>query len=249
MAKSNHILALADAALSGDRARIEAACKCISSNEKDSSSLKVQIDKLLGRSKRLYSTDSELVPAEIRNFVLHVEPEKTLCDIALQENINKIVNDFIKERSSVDTLLKYNLVASNKLLLSGPPGNGKTSLAGAIASELNLPFLVLDFSTVVTSALGSTASNIAKVFRSISNQPCVFFVDEMETMLSERSGLKNKNDVGEIARIVSALLLEIDRLDNRVVLIGATNHIEMLDRAVVRRFNHNLVLSKPNKDM
>ncbi|MGR5365772.1 AAA family ATPase [Photobacterium damselae] len=249
MAKSNDIYALAAAALSGNRKGVETACKVITSKERDSSTLKRQIDRLLERSSSKFSMDGNTLPMDLRGLVLHVEPAKSVSDIVLSADIESKLSQFMKERRNIDALHSFNLPASNKLLLSGPPGNGKTSLAGAIANELGLPFFVLDFSAVISSHLGETGSKIAKAFRNASNMPCVLFIDEMETVLSERAGQNNKQDVGEVARIVSTLLQEIDRMSDQVVLIGATNHVEMLDRAVVRRFDYHWLLDLPSDDV
>lgn len=247
MAKSNDIYALVASALTGNRKGIEAACKVIASKERDSSTLKRQIERLLACSTSQFTLGENLLPTELRGLVLQIEPSKTLSDIVLSSLIESQLNQFMKERKNIEALQNLNLSASNKLLLSGPPGNAKTSLAGAIAHELNLPFFLLDFSRVISSHLGETGSKIAKVFRNVSNMPCVLFIDEMETVLSERAGQNNKHEVGEVSRIVSTLLQEIDRMSGQVVLIGATNHIEMLDRAVVRRFDSHWVLEQPSE--
>lgn len=85
--------------------------------------------------------------------------------------------------------------------------------------------------------MGETGAKITKLLGGLAGQPCVLFLDEMETILAERSGNPERSDVGEQARIVSTLLLAMDRLDSRILFVGATNHPDMLDRAVRRRFD------------
>nr|WP_229650105.1 ATP-binding protein [Vibrio splendidus]MCC4882559.1 ATP-binding protein [Vibrio splendidus] len=245
MAVANDVYALASSALRGDRQKIESICKIIMAKEKDSSGLKVSLRKLLQQHDRQFTLNSEELPAELRGSVMKVEPSLTRHELAIADDIDTQLTEFLAEQEHIDGLLDFGLIASNRILLSGPPGNGKTSLAGAIAKELDLPFLVVDFANVIDSHLGCTGAKIAKIFRSASSMPCVLFLDEMETLLSERGGNGKQQEVGEIARIVSTLLLEIDRLSSQVVLIGATNHFEMLDVAVARRFNHHWVMAEP----
>ena len=189
------------------------------------------------------------MPADIRGLLLQMMPNHTLHDVVLQENVAVELTRFLEEWAHGEKIREAGFSVPNRVLLSGPPGNGKTTLAGAIADALDLPFLMVDFSTVLSSYLGETGSKLAKIFRGLSNTSCVLFLDEIETVLSERSGSQGKHDVGEMARVVSSLLLEVDRLPNQVVLIGATNHPEMLDRAVVRRFDHHWELPAPDESV
>ncbi|MCG9576082.1 ATP-binding protein [Vibrio tubiashii] len=252
MAKSNDLLALANAGLRGDKALVVKICKSIISNESCANTLKVslsrQLEQMTKNPHTKYLLSEQLVPNQLKGLVVQCEPEKALQDLVLPLDVKPELDAFLEEQINNDVLQSFNLVASNRVLLSGPPGNGKTSLAEALANELKLPFLTVDFSKVISSHLGSTGENIAKVFRNASGSPCVLFIDEMETLLSERAGVGGRQDVGEAARIVSTLLLEIDRMSDQVVLVGATNHIEMLDRAVVRRFDYHWELGMPSEE-
>lgn len=246
MATADNIVALATAALDNDRQRIVSMCRVIAASEREGSALRSRMDKILDRVARGGISPGELVPADIRNLLLQVSPQYPLQDVVLPGTVAIELERFLEEHAHGKKIREAGFSVPNRLLLSGPPGNGKTTLAGAIADALALPFLVLDFSAVLSSYMGETGAKLAKVFRGLANTPCVLFVDEMETVLSERSHSDGKSDVGEIARVVSSLLLEIDRLPNQVVLIGATNHLEMLDRAVVRRFDHHWILPTPD---
>lgn len=244
MARANDVLALASWALKGDVDRVRLACKAIVANEKPESSLRQSMSRLLQQPTANGVFLSDLLPPDIKNLVIQIDPKLPLSDVILPREVDVELVQFIKEREHAEVLRSAGLDAPHRILLSGPPGNGKTALAGAIATTLNKPFFVLDYSKAMGSHLGETGGNLAKVFRSLATTPCVLFIDEMETVLAERNG--SRDDVGEMARIVSSLLLEIDRLPSEVVLIGATNHSEMLDRAVVRRFEHHWELPAPS---
>lgn len=248
MAKWQDVLNLSRFALEGNRDQVINVCRCIVANEPDNSSLKDQIKRLLSRAPSMLALE-ELVPRDLKGLVLPIEPGMTLADTELPISVRNELSVFLEEQAHSEAIHATGLPVPHKVLLSGPPGNGKTTLAGAIARELNLPFFVVDFSAVVSSYLGESGSKFAKIFRGIVEKPSVLFLDEMETVLAERAGHGNSTDVGEVKRIVSTLLMEIDRLPDHVILIGATNHEEMLDRAVVRRFDFHWALPAPDENM
>jgi SpoVK/Ycf46/Vps4 family AAA+-type ATPase len=130
------------------------------------------------------------------------------------------------------------------MLLAGPPGNGKTSLAEAIADALSAPFLVVRYEAVIGSYLGETAQRIGQVFEHARSRQCVLFFDEFDAIGKERGDL---HETGEIKRVVSSLLLQIDALPSYVVVVTASNHPELLDRAVWRRFQIRLELPMPKQ--
>ncbi|HEX7668065.1 MAG TPA: ATP-binding protein, partial [Polyangiaceae bacterium] len=130
----------------------------------------------------------------------------------------------------------------HRLLFIGPPGNGKTSLAEAIAGELSLPLLRVRYDAVIGSYLGETASRLARLFDHVRTRQCVLFFDEFDALGKERG---DEHETGEIKRVVNSLLLSIDALPSYVVVIGASNHPELLDRAVWRRFQVRIELPPP----
>jgi AAA+ superfamily predicted ATPase len=127
-------------------------------------------------------------------------------------------------------------------LLAGPPGNGKTSLAEAIAHELAVPLLVVRYESVIASYLGETAVRLSRLFEQVRTRQCVLFFDEFDVVGKERGDI---HETGEIKRVVSSLLLQVDALPTYVVVLTATNHPELLDRAVWRRFQLRLKLPPP----
>lgn len=244
MARADDVFALAQAATTGERERVLSAVRVIAANEPATSTLKERLNRLLQRTATSAATP-ELLPRELAGLVLLLPTPRALADVQLPEDVLAGVRNFLRQQKHAEALMDAGLGCAHKLLLSGPPGNGKTTLAGAIAHELGLPLFCADFSALLSSFMGETGAKIAKVFRGIST-PAVLFLDEMETLLPERAGVGNFVDLGEVRRVVSTLLLEIDRLPPHIILVGATNHAEMLDRAVVRRFDYQFDLPAPN---
>jgi AAA+ superfamily predicted ATPase len=126
----------------------------------------------------------------------------------------------------------------------GPPGNGKTSLAEAIAEGLAVPFFIVRYETMIGSFLGETAGRLKRVFDYARTTPCVLFFDEFDAVGKERG---DTHETGEIKRVVTSLLMQIDDLPSYVVVVAATNHAELLDRAVWRRFELRLSLPAPDE--
>ena len=131
--------------------------------------------------------------------------------------------------------------SSFSLLLYGPPGCGKTTIANFIAKEAGLPIVTARLDTIVSSLLGSTSKNIRKIFEFANSKPCVFFIDEFDAIAKARD---NEHEHGELKRVINSLLQSIDQFDN--ILIAATNHSEILDSAVWRRFNTIVKVEKPS---
>ena len=169
-------------------------------------------------------------------------PRKQLSDLYLEKALLSSCTELIEEQARADLLRANGLEPRHRLLLIGPPGNGKTSLAEAIAYELALPFFTVRYDSVVTSFLGETAQRLKRLFDYVKTQPCVLFFDEFDAIGKERGDI---HETGEIKRVVTTLLLNIDALPSYCVLIGATNHPELLDKATWRRFELRLKLGKP----
>lgn len=152
----------------------------------------------------------------------------------------------VREHQRADELAKFKLAPRHKVLLYGPPGNGKTLLAEALAKELDVPFLPVKYGGLVESYLGQTGKNMQQVFEYAAGGPCVVFMDEFDGVAIDRG---DSQDVGEIRRVTNQLLLQMDRLPASCVFIAATNAETLLDRAVHRRFDFVMELPAPTADL
>ena len=178
-------------------------------------------------------------------MVLEVIPRKTLSDIILSETLRKAIHDLVEEHHRSDLLRSYNLQPRHRILPIGAPGNGKTSLAEALAQALMVPLVVVRYDGLITSYLGETATRLRRLFEFAHTRRCVLFFDEFDTLGKERGDI---HETGEIKRVVSSLLLHVDDLPSHVIVISATNHPELLDRAVWRRFQLRLELPLPTRE-
>lgn len=174
--------------------------------------------------------------------VFELSPERTLDDLILPGHVRLAIDELVEEQHRGDLLRSYNLEPRHRVLLVGPPGNGKTSLAEAMSTALLVPLLSVRYEAVVASYLGETSSRLQRLFDYARTRHCVLFFDEFDTLGKERG---DEHETGEIKRVVSNLLLQIDRLPSYVVVVTATNHPELLDRAVWRRFQLRLELPAP----
>lgn len=171
-------------------------------------------------------------------------PRRRLNDLVLPEAVRSAVDELIEEQQRTEVLRAHGLEPRHRVLLTGPPGTGKTSLGEAIAEALLLPLLVVRYEEVIGSYLGETASRLAAVFAFARTRRCVVFFDEFDAVAKERG---DEHETGEIKRVVSSLLMQVDVLPSHAVIVAASNHPELLDRAVHRRFELRLELPMPGK--
>lgn len=169
--------------------------------------------------------------------------EKTLV---YNPSVRKQIDEFIVSYKESDRLASYGLNIPSTLLLYGPPGCGKTELASFIAKELGIPIVIARLDTLISSYLGSTSKNIRMLFEYAAKNPCILFLDEFDAIAKLRD---DKNEQGELKRVVNSLLQNIDFINEKSILIGATNHENLLDKAIWRRFSTRLHINYPNSDI
>lgn len=180
-----------------------------------------------------------------KELFYEITPERNLSSLVLPEKVKAQVQELVEEQHRSELLHAHNLRARNRILLAGPPGNGKTTLAEALASELMYPLIVIRYETLVGSYLGETSSRLKSVLDYARTQRCVLFFDEFETLGKERG---DTHETGEIKRVVSSLLLQLDDMPDYVVVVAASNHPELLDKAVWRRFQLRIELPTPTRE-
>jgi SpoVK/Ycf46/Vps4 family AAA+-type ATPase len=168
-----------------------------------------------------------------------------VSDLVLPALVRQVCHDLIEEHHRRDLLRSYGVEPRHRLLLAGPPGSGKTSLAEAIASEVAVPLLTVRYEGLIGSYLGETAARMEALFAAVRVRPCLLFFDEFDAVAKERGDI---HETGEIKRVVSSLLLQIDRLPSHVIVVTATNHSELLDRAVWRRMQIRLELPHASRE-
>lgn len=174
-----------------------------------------------------------------------VESNVKFSDVVLSDSQKQIIEQVISEQKNADKLLKHNVTPSNRLLLCGPPGCGKTMTAYAIGSELSMKIAYVRLDGLISSYLGQTSTNLRKVFDSVRNQRIILFLDEFDAIAKKRD---DSNELGELKRVVTTLLQNFDNMPSNVFLIAATNHEHLLDPAIWRRFNVTVTLDLPNYD-
>ena len=176
--------------------------------------------------------------------ILRREPRRPISDLYLTTQISTACGELVDEQRRADVLRAHGLEPRHRVLLVGPPGNGKTSLAEGLAYDLALPLFTVRYDAVVTSYLGETAQRLRRLFDFVRTEPCVLFFDEFDAIGKERGDI---HETGEIKRVVTTLLLQLDDLPSYCVVVGATNHPELLDRATWRRFELRLNLARPSE--
>lgn len=248
MARADLLIRLVRSGIRSDKVNFRKVVEAIIAEER-SKQHKVLADKLeealstVPTEREPPYSGGHMIDHRFDNLFHEIEPQRKLPDLILPDEVLQICQDLIQEQYRADLLRAYNLEPRNRLLLIGSPGNGKTSLAEAVAEALMVPMLVVRYENVIGAYLGETAVRLKRLFEYASTRKCVLFFDEFETLGKERGDL---HETGEIKRVVSSLLLQIDNLPSHVVVIGATNHAELLDRAVWRRFQVRMQLPLPN---
>ncbi|MBK0416120.1 AAA family ATPase [Chromobacterium haemolyticum] len=185
---------------------------------------------------------TSVLPERVAELVFDMPTRRRLSDLILTRPVKIEVEEFLHEFANAALLRTHSVEPRHTILLVGAPGNGKTSLAEAIATELGLPLLTVRYDAIVDSFLGETSNRLRRIIDHAAVHPSVLFFDEFDAVGKERG---DTQETGEIKRVVSSLLVQMDRLPSHSVIICATNHPELLDRAVWRRFEVKLEIPMP----
>lgn len=173
------------------------------------------------------------------------ESKLDFSHIIKTSDLKRELDLLVKERKNFSAVKKHNLPLSNKILLHGTPGCGKTLTAYCLAGELKKPLYIVSLGNIVSSKLGETAQNLERIFRRAKEDSAILFLDEFDILSRDRG---SSNDHGEIKRVVNVILQILDLLDEETIFIAATNQFSALDRAIVRRFNYIIEYLPPNAE-
>jgi hypothetical protein len=248
MTRSDLLISLVRAGASGDRATLKSATEALVAEER-AKNHHIVADRL----ERALATISVTPPALTssstqtgggKETILELEPRTQLSQLMLPLPVEQGGRQLIEEHTRADVLRAHGYEPRHRVLLSGPPGNGKTSFAEAVAESLGLPFFVVRYDALIGSYLGETNARLRKLFDYVRTRPSVLFFDEFDSIGKERG---DTHETGEIKRVVSFLLMQLDQLPSYVVVMAATNHAELLDRAVWRRFQMRLGFPAPDR--
>lgn len=179
-----------------------------------------------------------------RDFISEIVPRRRLEDLILPLLAKQSITELIEEQQRADLLRAHGVEPRNRVLFVGPPGTGKTTLAEAVAEAVSVPLFVVRYEAMIGSYLGETASRLKRIIDYAKMTPCVLFFDEFDTIGKERGDI---HETGEIKRVVTTLLMQVDELPSYTIVAAATNHPELLDRAAWRRFQVRVELKLPKQ--
>lgn len=255
MASADQIKALLRAYLAGDDPQFLNVANQVAAREAKlgHSRLASELLELIRQSKLRSETTNPSKPipiaqpkGELSGLLSVSYPKLRLSDMVLPDEMLGRMERVIKEQRQASHIRSYGLSPSRKMLFIGEPGTGKTLSAGVLAGELSLPLFVVRLEGLITRFMGETASKLRLVFDSIAQIRGIYLFDEFDSIGSQRS---LKNDVGEIRRVLNSFLQFIESDESHSLIIAATNHPELLDRALFRRFDDILEFTLPNLDL
>lgn len=254
MATADEIRALVRSHVDGDHERFRATVLVIAANAeaRKSFTLAKSLRALADRSPRSQQMNSltALPHHQMGDSLAMRKPTIRLDDMVLDAETRARVDRVVMEHGARDKLREHDLRPLRKLLLVGPPGVGKTMFASALACQLDLPMLRVELHAVITSHLGETAAHLGKIFDNVRIFRGVYFFDEFDALAAARSGDRTGGtDVGEMRRVVNSLLGFIEQDDSDSLIIAATNHVDMIDHAMFRRFDEVITFPMPTAEV
>lgn len=254
MASADQLKALLKSHITGDDSHFYSVAMQVAAHEaklghgKLAEELKALIDAAKARpsSKIANKTVPISQPrGELAGLLQASYPQARLADMILDEQVAMRLHRIIKEQQNHTKIRAHGLSPRRKLLLVGPPGTGKTLTASALAGELGVPLFVVRLDALITKFMGETAAKLRQVFDAITEVRGVYFFDEFDAIGSQR-GLAN--DVGEIRRVLNSFLQMLEQDQSHSLVIAATNHPEILDYALFRRFDDMIQYGLPEAE-
>lgn len=250
MASADQLKALIKSHLEGDNQRFFSVAMQIAAHEaklghgKLAEEMRALIDEAKRRSDAGQPVPISRPRGELANLLAVSYPKVRLGEMILDDKLAQQIQRVIREQRHAARLLKHGLFPRRKLLLVGPPGTGKTLTASVLAGELGIPLFQIRLDGLITKYMGETAAKLRQVFEATEHTRGVYFFDEFDAIGSQR-GLAN--DVGEIRRVLNSFLQMIEQDRSHSLIVAATNHAEILDRALFRRFDDVLHYDLPDE--
>lgn len=179
---------------------------------------------------------------DLSDLVIASHPSVSLKELVLPDELSGQIQRILNEQRQRKNLLDHGFEPAHRLLFEGPPGTGKTMTAAVLAHELSLPLLTIRLDSLMSKFMGETASKLRVIFESAEVQRGVYLFDEFDALGGDRAG----NDVGEARRILNSFLVFLESSSSESLIIAATNHRSILDRALFRRFDMVLDYALPD---
>ena len=246
------IARLVRSSLEFDKKSVEALALMISKKvKKERPDIASDITKSLSYSgyDNLVSRSLDMAPLpvdrETRYSLVQLTEPTEIPDPVLDAYVRRQLDDFIKEREMIEQFLLADIVPPNSVLLSGPPGVGKTYIAQWLSYKLNTPLITLDLASSISSFLGRSGQNVRSILEYAINHNAILFLDELDSIAKRRDDI---SDLGELKRLVNVLLKELESCPSSCIIIGATNHPQLLDTAIWRRFDRSLTIPMPEEN-
>ncbi|MES2036933.1 MAG: ATP-binding protein [Pseudomonadota bacterium] len=254
MASAEQIKALLKSHMNGDDSHFLSVAMQVAAHEaklghgKLAEELRDMVD--AAKTRRAHGQPGKLVQlsqprGELASLLNVSYPATRVVDMVLDEDVDNQLHRIIKEQRQFAKIREHGLSPRRKLLLVGRPGSGKTMTASALAGELGIPLFLVRLDALITKFMGETAAKLRQVFDSIAEVRGVYFFDEFDAIGSQR-GLAN--DVGEIRRVLNSFLQMIEHDHSNSLIIAATNHPEILDYALFRRFDDVIEYKLPGHE-
>ena len=258
MAQLDYIKEIAKYGLENDQERLLSVLNELIEHSKKTKKLNfaIQLQSILKDSLRLQKSNgltkvgsethlNRIEDRELSELILEkITSDYSLDNIITNEKVYNELKFFIEEHHKIEILQKFDLPVSNKLLLHGPSGCGKTLASYVIAGELDKMMVVINLGAIVSSKLGETSKNLSKIFKKAATEDCIIFLDEFDSLGKIRD---YSQDHGEMKRVVNTILQLFDYLPQSSIVIAATNQKDMLDDALLRRFDNIIGFELPNE--
>jgi SpoVK/Ycf46/Vps4 family AAA+-type ATPase len=257
MAKADHLKALIRSHAEGDEERFYAIAMQVAAQAarqghgRFAQELRDLVDKAKGRAKEAPGQRARPVPlvqprGELAGILSAAYPKTRLADMALGDAVRIKIERVLQEQRQRQRIEEHGYAPLRKLLLIGPPGTGKTMTAAALAGDLGLPLFTIQLDGLITKFLGETAAKLRLVFDAIQEARGVYLFDEFDALGGERA---TRNEVGEIRRVLNSFLQFLENDTSASLIVAATNHPKLLDRALFRRFDSVIEYQVPSSQI